>query len=47
MCNVTLTFKKVFGSPEKLYFLSYDIFICTRRYVIRVGRQQSLNSNQG
>ena len=21
-----------FGSPEKLYFLSYDIFICRRRY---------------
>ena len=27
------TFENMFfGSPEKLYFLSYDIFICRRRY---------------
>ena len=24
-----------FGSPEKLYFLSYDIFICRRRFAFK------------
>ena len=35
-CTLTLTLENMFfGSPEKLYFLSYDIFICRRRYVSR------------
>ena len=32
-CTLTLTLENTFfGSPENLYFLSYDIFICRRRY---------------
>ena len=36
-CTLTLTLENMFlGSPEKLYFLSYDIFICRRRYAVMV-----------
>ena len=34
-----------FGSPEKLYFLSYDIFICRRRYAVLCPFKYSFGSD--